>query len=72
MRSSVGDLTAEQLQHILSVLQANGNEPGPSEDPQTWGKPQSSTPTGGVVVVVSLLTVTPTIKPLQCITHVFI
>lgn len=38
MKNSVADLTAEQLQHILNIVEATCNGQGPSEDHKTRGK----------------------------------
>lgn len=38
MKNSVADLTAEQLQHILNIVETTCNGQGPSEDHKTRGK----------------------------------
>lgn len=38
MKNSVADLTAEQLQHILNIVETTCNGQGPSDDHKTRGK----------------------------------
>lgn len=42
MKKSVADLTAEQLQHILNIVETTCNGQGPSEDHKTRGKSSNS------------------------------
>lgn len=38
LKNSVADLTAEQLRHILNIVETTCNGQGPSEDLSTRGK----------------------------------
>lgn len=42
MKKRVADLTAEQLQHILNIVETTCNGQGPSEDHKTMGKSANS------------------------------